>query len=96
LEQKYQSFPSGHTVASSAFFGALLLARRGIGLACLPIPILIATSRLYLKAHHLSDVVFGAILGFCCALLAWRLLRIWFDTEARLRKRSAPSLSSCS
>ena len=81
LEQKYQSFPSGHTVASTAFFSALLLARRGLGLACLPIPMLIASSRLYLKAHHLSDVVFGAMLGFCCAVLAWRILRIWFKPD---------------
>lgn len=78
LEQKYQSFPSGHTVSTAAFFGALIIARRRLGLALLPIPILIASSRLYLKAHHLSDVVFGAMLGFGCALLAWRILRIWF------------------
>ena len=82
VEQKYQSFPSGHTVSTSAFFGALLIARRWIGVALLPIPILIGSSRLYLKAHHLSDVVFGAMLGFCCALLAWRILRIWFKPEA--------------
>ena len=82
FEQKYQSFPSGHTVSTAAFFGGLLVARRRIGLALLPIPILIASSRLYLKAHHLSDVVFGAMLGFCCALLAWRILRVWFKSES--------------
>src|SRR5207249_7508771 len=36
---KYHAFPSGHVSASTAFFGVLLLARRRIGLACLPIPI---------------------------------------------------------
>ncbi len=66
---KYQAFPSGHVLASMAFFSALFLARRRIGLACLPIPILIAFSRMYLGAHYLSDVVCAAVLGFLCALL---------------------------
>lgn len=75
---KYHSFPSGHVDASMGFFGLLLLARRRIGLACLPIPILIGFSRLYLGAHYLSDVVCAAVLGILCALLVWRfaLLKI--------------------
>src|SRR5207248_3826703 len=60
---KYHAFPSGHVSASTAFFGVLIFARRRIGLACLPIPILIGFSRMYLGAHYLSDVVFAAVLG---------------------------------
>ncbi len=82
LEQKHRSFPSGHTVLTTAFFSALVLARPWMALAFAPIPLLIVASRLYLNAHHLSDVVFGAMLGFCCALLACRLLRIWFKADA--------------
>ena len=70
---KYHSFPSGHVDASMGFFGVLLLARRRIGLACLPIPILIGFSRLYLGAHYLSDVVCAAALGILCAILVWRV-----------------------
>ncbi len=81
LQQKYHAFPSGHTVATSAFFAALLLARRRLGLALLPIPLLIAFSRLYLNAHYFSDVVCGAILGFCCALIAWRLIAFWEKSQ---------------
>jgi membrane-associated phospholipid phosphatase len=66
---KYQAFPSGHVLASTAFFAALFFARRRIGLACLPIPIFIAFSRMYLGAHYLSDVVCAAVLGILCALL---------------------------
>jgi undecaprenyl-diphosphatase len=66
---KYHAFPSGHVAASTAFFSALFFARRRIGLACLPIPILIAISRMYLGAHYLSDVVCAALLGILCALL---------------------------
>ena len=69
---KYHSFPSGHVVASSAFFGVLLLASRRIGIACLPIPALIGFSRIYIGAHYLSDVVCAAILGILCAILVWR------------------------
>ena len=71
---KYQAFPSGHVLASMAFFSALFFSRRRIGLACLPIPILIAFSRMYLGAHYLSDVVCAAVLGFLCALLVAHFL----------------------
>ena len=66
---EYQSFPSGHVGASTAFFGVLLIARRRVGLACLPIPILIGFSRMYIGAHYLSDVVCAAVLGTLCALV---------------------------
>jgi membrane-associated phospholipid phosphatase len=79
FEQRYQSFPSGHTLSSSAFFGALLLVRRRAGLLFVPIPIIIASARVGLNAHWISDVVFAAMLGFCCALLAWRIVRMWFE-----------------
>ena len=69
---KYHAFPSGHVVASTAFFGVLIFARRHVGLACLPIPILIGISRMYLGAHYLSDVVCAAILGIICAAIVWR------------------------
>jgi undecaprenyl-diphosphatase len=69
FSSKYHSFPSGHVGASTAFFGVLLIRRRRIGLACLPIPILIGFSRMYIGAHYLSDVVCAAVLGFLCALV---------------------------
>jgi len=69
FSSKYHSFPSGHVGASTAFFGVLLFTRRRIGLACLPIPILIGFSRMYIGAHYLSDVVCAAILGTLCALV---------------------------
>jgi membrane-associated phospholipid phosphatase len=71
----FHAFPSGHVAASTAFFAALFFARRRrIALACLPIPILIGFSRMYVAAHYLSDVVCAAILGILCALLVTRAL----------------------
>jgi membrane-associated phospholipid phosphatase len=74
FSSKYHSFPSGHVGASTAFFGVLIIARRRVGLACLPIPILIALSRMYIGAHYLSDVVCAAVLGSSCALVAAHFL----------------------
>ena len=64
---KYNAFPSGHTAASTAFFAALCFARWRVGVVFVPIPLLIGFSRLYVGAHHLSDVVFAALLGAICA-----------------------------
>jgi len=69
FSSKYHAFPSGHVGASTAFFGVLIIARRRVGLACLPIPILIGFSRMYIGAHYFSDVVCAAVLGILCALL---------------------------
>jgi undecaprenyl-diphosphatase len=72
LSSKYHAFPSGHVVASTAFFAVLVFANWRIGLPCLAIPILIGSSRIYGGAHYLSDVVCAAVLGFLCAILVWR------------------------
>ncbi len=69
LGSKYNSFPSGHTAATTAFFGVLFFARRRLGLLLLPIPLLIAASRMYVAAHFLSDVVCATLLGIFFAWL---------------------------
>ena len=74
LSSKYHAFPSGHVVASTAFFGVLTFASWRIGLLCLLIPILIGFSRIYGGAHYLSDVVCAAILGILSAVLVWRFV----------------------
>jgi membrane-associated phospholipid phosphatase len=74
FSSKYHSFPSGHVGASTAFFGVLFITRRRIGLVCLPIPILIGISRMYIGAHYLSDVVCAAVLGIICAALVVHFL----------------------
>jgi membrane-associated phospholipid phosphatase len=74
FSSKYHSFPSGHVGASTAFFGVLLITRRRVGLVCLPIPVLIGFSRMYIGAHYLSDVVCAAVLGFLCALVVAHLM----------------------
>ena len=75
LGSKFHAFPSGHVAASTAFFTVLMFANWRIGLACLPIPLLIGFSRMYVNAHYLSDVVFAAFLGvISAALVVWLLI----------------------
>ncbi|MHB8860485.1 MAG: phosphatase PAP2 family protein [Minisyncoccota bacterium] len=65
------SFPSGHAVASMAFYGfvAFLLCRQYprhaklIGAAAAAIILAIGFSRLYLGVHFPSDVIAGYVLG---------------------------------
>jgi membrane-associated phospholipid phosphatase len=66
------SFPSGH--ASSAAFAATLLSQRDpLWPLYVAVAATVATSRVYVKLHHPSDVVAGALLGAGLGLLARRL-----------------------
>jgi undecaprenyl-diphosphatase len=71
---KTSSFPSGH--ASAAVVAWSLLSRRPslrgpVGLAA----VVVALSRAYVRIHHASDVVGGAVAGLLLGRIARRLLR---------------------
>ncbi len=83
VEQGY-AFPSGHVTAAAALFGiaALMIDSRsrvvkamltGIGAVAV---CLVATSRVYLGVHWLSDVVAGALLGALTVCVATAALHI--------------------
>jgi membrane-associated phospholipid phosphatase len=69
------AFPSGH--ATSAFTAATLLAQ---GTNAAPVyfgvAALVASSRVYTRMHHASDVLAGAALGLVFGQIARRLLPI--------------------
>ncbi|HEX7887721.1 MAG TPA: phosphatase PAP2 family protein [Ramlibacter sp.] len=79
------SFPSGHAVASTVFYGMLCAlvfvhARsrwwRGAAVcAAIAMVLLVTSSRVYLGAHYLSDVVAGAAEGLALLLLFLRWAR---------------------
>ncbi|MEY2563862.1 MAG: hypothetical protein QOH88_2055 [Verrucomicrobiota bacterium] len=73
---RLNAFPSGHTAASTAFFAALVIARWRIGLGFVAIPLLIAFSRMYVAAHHFSDVVCALLIGVASAYLVARWMKI--------------------
>jgi undecaprenyl-diphosphatase len=76
------SYPSGHVAASVALYGALAVliwrtGRRGWRWLCVAlaaVPLLVGVARMYLGAHHLSDVVTSLVfmsvwLAFAAAVL---------------------------
>ena len=66
------SFPSGH--ATSAFTAAGLLADDDpLWPAYYAVAVIVATSRVYVRAHHASDVVAGIPIGFVLGRLGRRL-----------------------
>ncbi len=69
-QHAYNSFPSGHTSAAMAFATVLWLVHRKRGALLLLVAAAIAVSRLYLRDHHLSDVVAGTFLGAGTAIVA--------------------------
>lgn len=67
--QNFQSFPSGHTAFSAGFFALLFFASWRLGLLCLPIPLFVGFTRIFLGAHYLSDVAAAFLLGILAAAL---------------------------
>lgn len=99
------SFPSGHSATAAAFYAglALLLGRRSghagravlTGLA-VGVAVAVASSRVLLDVHWLSDVVAGLLLGwawFAASAIAFggRLLRFGAPAEAAAIAVKAPS-----
>ena len=86
------SFPSGHSLTSACFFGALaailtarVKSRRVrviVWVMCTSMFVLIGLSRIYLGVHHTTDV----IAGFAAALI-WILVVRFVEMELARRRR---------
>jgi undecaprenyl-diphosphatase len=66
------SFPSGH--AASAFTAATLLAGGPATPVWFALAAAVASSRVYTRMHHTSDIVAGAALGVALGTIARRLV----------------------
>jgi undecaprenyl-diphosphatase len=85
IGQPTTSFPSGHMGATTAQLLVLLLFlfhRVQSRLLRAVVTVLVTTyllvlgwSRVYLGMHHISDVLWGAVNGVACGLIAWLFLR---------------------
>ena len=71
-QPRTSSFPSGH--ATSAFCAADLLGDEdGLRPLYYGVAVVVATSRIYVRIHHASDVVAGALVGAALGRLGRRL-----------------------
>jgi undecaprenyl-diphosphatase len=67
------AFPSGH--ATSAFMAAMLLSKgTGAAPAYFALASLVAASRVYVRMHHASDTLAGAVIGLALGQIAKRAL----------------------
>jgi undecaprenyl-diphosphatase len=90
------SFPSGHATAGAAIAISLVIVlvpagprRRNLEMLAAAFAVVMAMSRVYLRAHWLSDVVAGAALGAAVAIAAAVLIHT--IDERRSANRSAPA-----
>jgi membrane-associated phospholipid phosphatase len=86
------SFPSGHAMASTITYGALVLVflpvlgrrSRLVAIAAsIVVVLLIGSSRLLLGVHFISDVVGGYVLGLAWLLAATAVFGIWRKEEGK-------------
>jgi undecaprenyl-diphosphatase len=64
-------FPSDHATAAFAVAVAILLRKRGWGVAALVAAAILSVGRVALGFHYPSDVLAGAALGAAAALTFW-------------------------
>ena len=79
------SFPSGHSAAAVAFYGAIAIIvcwhtrnrlGRTIAIAvAVLMPLIVGASRMYRGMHHLSDVVVGLVIGVISLWVTWLVVR---------------------
>lgn len=78
---KDYSFPSGHTMASFASAGALLLTEKKFGIAACVLAALMGISRLYFYVHFPTDVLVGTVLGILCGIAGVYLMKRMQNTK---------------
>ncbi len=92
----HHSFPSGHTASifAIAFFLALTFDRKIFTGLFFALAVVVASSRIYLLQHFLSDVAGGALIGVVSVVLAIVLFerfdsRPFFQRRMSLRRSTA-------
>lgn len=75
----HTSFPSGHSMAAWTLFSltAMMYRKSWVSVLCLFLAVSVSMSRIYLMAHFLQDVVFGAGIGCLIAYGVYSLYLFW-------------------
>jgi undecaprenyl-diphosphatase len=79
------AFPSGHSAAAAAFYGAIAIIvcwhtrnrlARGVAIAgAVVLPLVVGASRMYRGMHHFSDVLAGLVIGLIALWVTWLVVR---------------------
>lgn len=92
------SFPSGHSVAGATIAVAAVIVlvragprRRNLEMLAAAFALVMALSRVYLRAHWLSDVIAGAALGAAIAIGCATLVHRIDDRRRELRQEADTS-----
>ena len=75
FEHVFNSMPSGHTAVSFAGLVMIGMLFPRVKWATWTMAIIIALSRLYVGAHWMGDVIFGAFIGMVCADITKAILK---------------------
>ncbi|MQX08771.1 phosphatase PAP2 family protein [Sinorhizobium fredii] len=68
-DRLFESFPSGHSTAAGAFFGAFAMLKPELRPLFLILALLIGVSRVIVGSHYPSDVAAGLLLGLWVAMM---------------------------
>ncbi|MFA6429574.1 MAG: phosphatase PAP2 family protein [Patescibacteria group bacterium] len=77
------SFPSSHTTIAFAIAMSLALARPRLGVVAFIMAGLVGFGRMAVGVHYPTDVLAGALLGMCSALLVRAAYRVWLRWEKK-------------
>ena len=76
------SFPSGHVTATTAFAMAILFTtRKKYSWPIIFLPILMASSRIYLMVHFFSDCLGGLTVGLVGATISYFVLKFIYSSK---------------
>lgn len=80
----HTSFPSGHSMAAWSLFSlvAMMYRKSWVSALCIFLAVSVSMSRIYLMAHFLEDVVFGASLGCLIGYGMYNVYLLWMKPKA--------------
>jgi len=80
----HTSFPSGHSMAAWSLFSlvAMMYRKAWVSALCIFLAVSVSISRIYLMAHFLEDVVFGASIGCLMGYGMYHVYLLWMKRKS--------------